>query len=180
MESLATRFGPLLSPDGNILYVTNSLNAVVEAYSILDDRILWRTTLCPTIPSILSPDGTSLYSFTCGGDLVRLDALTSDFIWRYNNFPSGFIPSSMELSKDGTRLLLAGTVVTRGETGYAYGFFTDEDEAVVPVDTPVSIPTTTTNAPSVQDSEIVSSSLSTLGFSLYRVGSILCVVMVVL
>lgn len=170
--SLATKFGPLISPDGKILYVTNSLDAVIEAYSISDDRILWRATLCPTIPSILSQDGSSLYSFTCSGDLVLLDALTSDFIWRYSNFPHGFIPSSMALSKDGTRLLLAGTVVTSGGTGYVYAFLTNEDQAIVPTETPAIAPVSTpvdkpaqANAPSTQDSEIVSSAFSVFGLS---------------
>ncbi|GAX10623.1 hypothetical protein FisN_14Lh130 [Fistulifera solaris] len=164
----ASKFSPLISPNGKIIYVANSLNAVTEAYSIPEDRILWRATLCPTIPAILSPDGSSLYSFTCSGDLVRADALTSDFIWRFSNFPGGFIPSSMSLSTNGTRLLLAGSVVSIGATGYAFGFLTDEDQAVVPTDTPESAPIgmpTRTSAPSHQGSETIANASSAMDLS---------------
>lgn len=160
--------------------MTNVLNAVIEAYSILDNRILWRSTLCPTIPSILSQDGASLYSFTCGGDLVRLDALTSDFIWRYSNFTKGFIPSSMGLSEDGSHLLVAGTVTAGGETGYAFAFLTEQDEVIAPSELPVSMPTPeTTNAPSIQDSEIASNALPSIGFFFSPIAPILTVIMII-
>lgn len=97
----------------------------------------------------------------------------------------------MVLSKNGTHLLLAGTVVTSSATGYAYGFVTDEDKATVPtespenapaapVSAPVSKPTTQSDAPSIQDSETVSSAVSVIALSTFSRVLIACVLILIL
>ena len=142
----ASRFGPLLSPDGNVLYIINPLAVLVEAYSIPNDEILWRATVYPTIPPVLSEDGRALYTSTSSGSLVRIDTETGKIVWSYTDLPDGFLATAMVLSSDDSRLLLAGQVFD-SHTGYAISFFT-EDATFSPTVSP-TISKSPTRAPVV-------------------------------
>jgi hypothetical protein len=141
----ANRFGPLLSPDGNTIYLINTLLVLIEAYSLTENKILWRATLCPGIPPLLSTDGTALYSFDCAGSLVRMATSTSVVEWQFQ-LPDSFVPSSMILTHDDTRLLVAGQVYGTRK-GYAYAVYTN-DATLAPTMAPTTTPMPVTSVPS--------------------------------
>jgi hypothetical protein len=144
----ANRFGPLISPDGATIYIINTLQVLVEAYSLTENRMLWRETLCPGIPPLLSKDGLALYSFDCSGSLVRLATSDSIFEWQFQ-LPLNFLPSSMILTHDDTRLLLVGQVYGTRK-GYAYALYTnDATLAPTPAPTLTGKPVITTPKPSL-------------------------------
>jgi hypothetical protein len=123
----AQKYGPLISPDGTILYIINPLQVVIEAFSLKERKSRWKSTVCPSIPPVLSHDGRAIYTFDCSGALVRLDTNTSELVWRMDKLPTGFTPSSVVLADDDSRLLLSGQV-SGLQLGYVYSIFTDGAE----------------------------------------------------
>ena len=124
----------------------NTLLVVIEAYSLPENRTLWKATMCPTIPPVLSKDGTAIYSFDCSGSLVAIDTATSETIWRLAELPAGFTPASLVLAgkDDDPRLLLVGQVLPERK-GYAYAVYT-QGATLSPTPVP-SVSTVPTAAP---------------------------------
>lgn len=116
----------------------NTLEVVIEAYSLSQQKTLWRSTQCNTIPPLLSHDGSVLYSFDCSGALVRLDTTTAETQWRLADLPVGFTPSSMSLVENGSRLLLSGQVYDQRK-GYVFSLYTD-DATIAPTAAPTATP----------------------------------------
>lgn len=136
------KYGPVLSKDQKTIFASDPMSLKLEAFSIVFERRLWRETMRPTTPLLVSNDSAFLYTFDSRGALARLRADTGEFVWKFRQFPPRFVASAMVLTHDDSRILVTGNVFDEHKA-YVFSLMTDPVSSLPPTTSPVEQPSTT-------------------------------------